>query len=157
MPSECWQQLVVDARLKVKALGVAAGHHLDQILVAGLVFAQKHKVAGGVVDAADLVKAGARRNIHLTSDDRANPVGFCLFVEVDGSVHCSVVGDGYRLLSQLLCPLHQLLDPARAVEQAVFTVDMKMNKLIFHSCIPPFTFSEDRRRFPRPSPALPAG
>ena len=131
------QQGAVDAGLVVEALGKAPGDHIDEIAVADLVFAQQDEVVGGGIQPVDLIEAGAGGHIDLAADDGADALLFALLVEIDDAVHHAVVGDGDGRLSQLPGALHQSLDAAGAVQQAVFAVDVQMDK-IGHGGSPPF-------------------
>ena len=68
-------------------------------------------------------------DVDLAADDGADPFLFCGLVEVNGPVHHPVVGDGHRLLAQLLGPGHQLVQFAGPVQQAVLGMAMQMNKI----------------------------
>ncbi len=114
------QQLPVDTGLVVKALGEARRAKLDEVLVAGHVFAQQHQMPGLIVQLVDLIKAAAGGNVQLTADDGLDPGLFGGLVEIHAAVHHAVVGDGNGGLSQLLHPLHQRAQTAGAVQQAVF-------------------------------------
>ena len=46
----------------------------------------------------------------------------------DGTVHDAVVGYGHGALSQFLDPFGQTVDPAGPVQEAVFRMDMEVNK-----------------------------
>ena len=69
------QQRPVDARLDVKPVRKAAGDKIAEIPVADVVFAQKDEMGILVIDAVLTVKAGARRNVYLAADDRADALG----------------------------------------------------------------------------------
>ena len=88
------------------------------------------------VNAVHLVKAGARRDVDLTADNRMDARRLCRLVEVDHPVHDAVIRDGNRRLANLLDTLHQPLDPTGAVEQTVFGMQMQMDKS--HSA-PPYS------------------
>ena len=47
-------------------------------------------------------------------------------------MHRAVVGQGQRRLAQPLGALHQLLDPAQAVEQREFRVDVEVDEVVGH-------------------------
>ena len=120
------QQVQVDSGLDVKALQIALGHHVGQVAVALLVPAQEDQVVVVGVELMDLLKPGAPRgaDVDLAADDGLDPRRLAGPVEVDHPVHAAVVGDGHRLLAQVLHPLHQLFDPAGAVQQRKFRVQM---------------------------------
>ena len=113
------QQLHVDAGPAVEALQKALGNQIAQVAVAGLVPAEQHQMGVLAVHPVDLVEAGSGGHVDLAADDGLDPRGFGGLVEVDDAVHNPVVCDGHGRLPQLLHPLHQLPDPAGAVEEAV--------------------------------------
>ena len=124
-----FQQLLVHPGLGVKALGESGRHHLDQVLVAGLVFAQQDQVVVAV-HLVDLVEAGAGGHIDLAPDDGLDAGLFGRLVKLHAAVHHPVVGAGDGGLAALLDPLHQPVDPAGAVQQAVLGVDVQMDKAL---------------------------
>ena len=122
------QQLPVDTRLAVKAADERLGHEAAEVVVARLVAAQKNEVGVRRVEAVFPPLQRARRDVHLAADDGLYPRLATGAVERDSAVHDAVVGHGKRCLSQLLGAERQRRDTTRAVKQAVFAVDMKMNK-----------------------------
>ena len=124
-----FQQLLVHPGLGVKALGEGGRHHLDQVLVAGLVFAQQDQVVVAV-HLVDLVEAGAGGHIDLAPDDGLDAGLFGRLVKLHAAVHHPVVGAGDGGLAALSDPLHQPVDPAGAVQQAVLGVDVQMDKAL---------------------------
>jgi len=74
------------------------------------------------------VKARPRGDISLAADDRLDSRFFRFFIKIDGAVHNAVVGHRNAGLPQFLDARDKVAYPARAVEQAVFAVDMKMHK-----------------------------
>ncbi len=69
------QQVMVNARLGIKALQETGGYHFDQVFIPGFIFAEQDQVVVAV-NAVDLIKAGAGGNIHLTANDRLDACGF---------------------------------------------------------------------------------
>ena len=51
------QQVMVNARLGIKALHEGSGHHLDEVLIAGLILAEQDKMVVAV-DFVDFIEAG---------------------------------------------------------------------------------------------------
>ena len=125
-----FQQFLVHPGFGIKAFQKTRADHLDQVLVACFVFAKQHKMVVAV-DAVDLIKAGAGSNIHLTADDGFDACRNCGIVELHAAIHNAVVGDGHGGLAQLLDAVEKFVDPARAVQQAVFGMQMQMGKLSF--------------------------
>ena len=75
-----------------------------------------------------LIKAGTRRDIDLTADDRAYPLFLTFLIKIDHTVHDAVIGDGKGILSKLLCPFNKAGDPTGAVQQTVFSMNMQVCK-----------------------------
>ena len=122
------EQIVIDAGLVVEALDVRKRDELHEVAVARLVLREQDEVI--VLDAVHLgaFLAPARRHVDLTADDGLHALRHRLLVEVDDAVHRTVVRDGDGRHALLLDGGDQLLDAARAVEEAVFRVDVQMHE-----------------------------
>ena len=120
------QQGIVHPRAVVVAPQPALAHQRGQVLIALLVLAQQNQVAVVAGDAGLVVHV--RADVHLAADHRMDALGLGRTVEVQHAVHHAVVGDGAGLHAQLLQPLHQRLDAARAVQQRIFRVQMQVCK-----------------------------
>ena len=133
------QQLVVDAGLFVEAVDKGLADHVDEVLVAGVIFAEEDQVVVLRVEPVHLVGAGAAGHIDLAADDGLDPFGLGGLIEVDDPVHHPVVGDGHRVLPQGEDLVHQLVDAAGPVEQAVLGVQVQVDKavVIGHCFLPP--------------------
>ena len=81
------------------------------------------------VDLVYFIKTGAGGNVDLTADDRLDACFFRRLVKLHAPIHHPVVGAGNGSLSALLHPVHQLVDAAGTVQQAVLGMDMKMDKI----------------------------
>ena len=132
---ELGEHLLVDARPVVEPLRVSDARQLQQVLVAGEVLGQQDQVICGVGDGRlALVVPAAGGDIGLDPDDRLDPGGLRLGVELDGPEHIAVVRDGHRIHAQLLAPREQRLKLNRPVEQRVLAVQMEVRKsFICHS------------------------
>ena len=122
------QQRLVDAGLDVKALQEALGDQIAEVAVAHLVLAQEHQMVGRAVQLVDPVGHLPRGHIDLAPDNRLHALGLAGAVEIHRAVHHPVVRDGHGGLPQLLDVLRQPLNPARAVQQAEFGMDMQVDK-----------------------------
>ena len=122
-----FQQFLINAGLGIKALHKGGRHHFDQVFVAGLIFAQQDQVVVAV-DLIYLVKAGAGGHIHLTADDGLDASLFCSLIKLHAAVHHAVVGAGNGGLSALFYAIHQLVNAAGTIQQAVLCVDVQMDK-----------------------------
>ena len=122
------QKVHVHARAVVEAVDEAARDHIDEILIARHILAQQDQMIGLAVERIHLVKARSRRDIDLAADDRLDPGSLRSLVEINDAVHHAVIRQGDGLLPKLLDTGHHVLDAARAVKQAVFRVDVQMDK-----------------------------
>ena len=130
------KQLVVDARLVVVALGVAAAAQAAEVLVALEVAGEQRQVKDALfpVLSAAAVSPGAEagHHIRLVADDRLDPHPRRVVIEMHRPVHVAVVGHGERrglpLGRHFLGPLQQVLELGRAVEQAVLRVLVQVGK-----------------------------
>ena len=123
------QQVLVDARLVVEALGVAGRHQLDQVVVALAGLGEQHQVIRGLARRAALGAPIARGDVDLTAEDRIDPALARLIVEHDRREHVAVLGDRRGRHLQLHRRVEQLLDAARAVEQRVLGVQVQVNEV----------------------------
>ena len=114
------QQVLVDPGLHIEALCPRKGHHVGEIAVALLIFAQQHQMAALAVEFVDFIKPGAalRGYIDLAADDGLDPLRLAGPVEVDDAVHDAVIRNGAGGLPHGLHNSRQLLDLAEAVQQA---------------------------------------
>ena len=122
------QQRPVDPGLDVEALGKAGRDQITEVAVAGLVFAQKDQVTVLLVAPRLAVKARARGDIDLAADDGLDPRRLTGLIEGHRAVHDPVVGERDGALAELPDARGKPVRAAGAVEQAEFTVNMKVNK-----------------------------
>ena len=124
------EQLLVDARLVIEALGVAGRDQLDQVLEALLVLGEQHEVVGGLAGRAALVAAIAGRDVDLAAEDRLDAALARRVVKDDRREHVAVLGDGERRHLELLRLIEQLVDAAGAVEQRELGVQVKVDEVM---------------------------
>jgi hypothetical protein len=53
-------------------------------------------------------------------------------IKIDDAIHSAVVSDSKAVHAQLFGPGNKLRNAAHAIEQAIFSVDMKVGKLLWH-------------------------
>jgi len=53
-------------------------------------------------------------------------------IKIDDTIHGTVVSDSKAVHAQLFGPGNKLRDAAHAIEQAIFSVDVEMDKLPWH-------------------------
>ena len=122
------KKLLIYTRLGVKALHEGGGYHLDEVFIACLILAEQDKMVVAV-DFVDFIEAGAGGHIDLTADDGLDTCLFCSLIELDTAVHDAVIRDGDGILTTLLDAVHELVDTAGTVQQAVFGMDVEMNEV----------------------------
>ena len=76
--------------------------------------------------------------VDLAANDRLDSGSLARLIEINDSVHYSVVCDGHCILSQFFDPLDQLTDTAGAIQQGVFRMHVKVCKghLLSPFCVP---------------------
>ena len=122
------EQVKVDTGPDVEALDICLRHHIGQVAVARLVFAQQHHMAGLGIKLMLLVKAGTAGHIHLAADDGVDPLRLAGPVKVDSAVHGAVIRNGAGSLPHLLDQLRQVTDAAGAIQKAILRMDMEVGK-----------------------------
>ncbi len=101
------QQLPVDAGTIVKTFAVTGGNQPTEIAVADEIFTEQDIMIRGLGRApgVGLLEPAAGGDIDLAADDRFDPGGNRLGVELDGAEHVAVVGHGHRRHPVFLDPL----------------------------------------------------
>jgi len=120
------EQLPVGARLVVVALEIGGRRELHEILVAGLVARQQREVRVALLDPGAAVSVGG--HVELEPEDGLDALLLRGAVELDGAAERTVVGERHRGHAEFFGPGDEFLDPARAVEQRVFAVHVKMDE-----------------------------
>jgi len=121
---------MVYPRFSVKSVGIGYGRKLHQVVVPFVVFRKEDEMVVPV----SLVPGGVPLGIHvdLAADDWLDACGQAFIVKFHGAVHGAVVGHGDGGHSVLHGPGGELVAPYGPVEEAVFSMDVKMNKLSGH-------------------------
>ena len=119
------ERLEVNTRLVVEAVDEARRHDLHKVRVALVIFREQHEVVVAVLALSDLtVKAGAAREIDLAAEDRLDALFQRLLIEVDDTVHHTVVGDRHRIHPELPAARDHLRDPTGTIEKTVACMNM---------------------------------
>src|SRR5205085_9279113 len=85
----------------------------------------------GLLDAgARLVVPAARSHVDLAAENGLDALVEAGVVEGDGAEHVAVVGDRHRLHAQTADLVHELIDVARAVKEAVFGVKVEVDEVL---------------------------
>jgi hypothetical protein len=117
------QQIVIDARLIIKAVEKAGGDQLNQVAVAFVAFSEQDEMVLALrVSAAILVIVG--RDVNFAPDDRLHAVRLSLMEKVSRSKKVSVVSNRYRRHAPACRLGRQFADFASAVEERVIRVQM---------------------------------
>ena len=123
------QQFLVDSRFVVETLQEAVGHQLDQVAVSGRVFAQQDQVVVGLFPSRGPFAGRSSCHVDLAADDGLDPVAVGSFVEAHGAEQVAVIGHGRCRHVELRQMLHQGIDFAGAVQQAVIGMEVQVNKV----------------------------
>ena len=70
------------------------------------------------------IEAGAAREIDLTAEDRLDSLLLRLLIEVDDTLHHTVIGDGHRITPEIPAAHDHIRDPTGAIEKAVACMNM---------------------------------
>ena len=122
--------LAVDPRLVVVAVDVGVGREAAQVLVAAVVLRQQDEVERLAVGLALLVGHRPAGDVGLDADDRLDPLVPGGLVERHRAVEGAVVRDGHRIHALRGRRVDQLRDPAEAVKQAEFGVDVEVGEVV---------------------------
>ena len=123
-----FQKWPIDPGLDVKTLQEAAAHQVAEVFVPRLVFDQKDQMSVAPVPVIVPVPAVMGGHIDLAADDGLYPGLFHGLIESHDAVHDAVVRDGDGVLAQGFYLIGNGVDPAGAVQKAVFRVYMKVDK-----------------------------
>ena len=124
------QELLVDARTVVEALGVPRGHELDEVVVALGAGGEQGQVVVGVGDPGGaLVEPAPRGHVDLAAEDGRNTPVAAGVVERHRPEHVAVIGDGQRLHAEPRGLVHEGVDLAGPVEEAVLGVQVEVDEL----------------------------
>ena len=124
-----FKKVSVNSRLVVETCNKTFGNKFYQVVVTGIVFAEKHKMIRLRINIMNLVKPCSRCNVHFTSDHRFYSGFFCFAIKINCAVHDTVISNSNGLLAECGCALYQFIYPACSVKKAVHTVKMKMNEI----------------------------
>ena len=124
------QQLHIHAGTAVKALGKARRDQSHEVLVALHVLAEEDEVVIRPLAALHtrLIEAGIGGDVDLTADDGLDARLFAGLVKGDCAVQHAVIRNGHGIVTALLHPRGEVGYTARAVQKAVFGVEVKMDE-----------------------------
>ena len=124
------QVLAVDPRLVVVAVDVRVGDEPAEVPVADVVLGEKDEVERLGVGLALLVAHRPARDVRLHADDRADPARERRLVERDGPVERPVVREAEVREPEPLRLVHEVGDPAEAVEQGELGVRVEVDEVV---------------------------
>ena len=156
-PGVAGQEVVVDARLIVKPVGVGDGDDLHQVVIPLLRLGEEEQVV--VLAFLFSGAVAVRVNVGLAPQDGLHALGAAVLVELHNAVHDPVIGHGHRLVARLLLAparhlFGQVLGADGAVQQAVLRVDVQMNKGSRHLSLTPLFAALLRGGVPVPAAGL---
>jgi hypothetical protein len=124
------EKLHVHPGVIVEAFQMTESHQAAEILVSFLVHGEKDQVVSirAPVLRHGAVFAVAGGDIHFTAQDRFDSLVRALGEELHGAEDVPVVRDGHSFHVESASFIQKRTDPDRAVQEAVFRVDMKVNE-----------------------------
>ena len=125
------EKLFIYPGLIVKTFEVAFGNQLEQIAVALIVLDQQSKMIGALVGRLSAMAIGLG-DIDFAANDWFYTCFLSCHIKIDDAVHGAVVSNSKAIHTQFLGPGNKLGDAAHAIEQAIFGVDVKVSKLLWH-------------------------
>jgi len=140
------EQLPVHSGLVIEPFEKREAREFDEIAITARVLCEQGQVvihlptvlgvAAGVIDASASTRTLASafvRHVRLGADDRRDAVSATLAVEIQHSVHVSVIGDAERGLTIASSRLHQFVQAGGPVQHGILRVDVKVGERIAHS------------------------
>jgi hypothetical protein len=104
---------------------VRNGGELDEVFVANVVFGEHELMVFGPLFLLGDVTVN---DVHLIANDGLDAFSFTYLQQLNRAVHDAVIGEGDRIHPQFQGPIHQRIDMASTIEQAVVAVDVQTNK-----------------------------
>ena len=126
------QKFLVHAGFIIKAFGKGSGDHFRKVSVAFVILAEEDKVVCVAVCACGFFKSGGMRDVDLAPDDGFDARVPARLPECDRAVHHAMVGNCHCLLSALLHSRGDVRDSARAVQQAIFAMQVQCTNPFIH-------------------------
>jgi hypothetical protein len=102
---------------------------VEKVVIAFKVFGEEEEMSGSLLRRSRfLVKATPRGEVNFAPDDRFDAGIFAFFIKLNRAEEISVVGQRQGRHRELLCLFGKILRTAGPIEQAVFRMNMKMDK-----------------------------
>ena len=103
----------------------ATAYNFYQIFIAFVIFRQKYQMIVAILPAGYfLVKTGIRCHINLTPQNGIDSCSLGLFIEINNTVHNTMVGDGTGRHAQFLNTFYIFFDFVGSVQETVLRMDM---------------------------------
>src|SRR5713226_5102453 len=127
------EQVVVHARLVVKAGQTSRGDQFDQVAVALGILAQQYQVVGaagsGSFRIGRLLLVTAASHVNLAADDRFDAARGGFVEKIGRGEQVAVVGDGHGGHAAARSLIYDRSDVTGAVQKTVVSVQMEMDKI----------------------------
>ena len=85
------EQVHIDARFHIKALGKAERHHMDEVAVAGHILAPQNQMAVPFAITIAALNTRLRRQLYLAANHRMDALGLAGAVKINHAVHHAVI------------------------------------------------------------------
>src|SRR5689334_6716955 len=125
------EQILVDARLVIKAFGIRFRSQTNEVLITLVVLRQQDQMKVGLLTrrTRGFLFATAARDVSLAADDRLHAAILHRVVKGDGAEDVAVIRHGTRRHFQLFHPFGEWFYLNSAVEQTVISMKMEVYEL----------------------------
>jgi hypothetical protein len=125
------EKLFIHSGLIVESLKVTLSNQLEQIAIAFFVLGQQSEMMGSPMGwfSATAISLGG---VDFAANDWFYTCFLSRYIEVNDAIHGTVVSDSQAVHARFLGAGDELRYAAHAIEQAVFGMDVKVGKLLWH-------------------------
>ena len=118
------QNIMVHTRLIVESASKSLGYDLHQIFIALFVLCQKDQMALMLIELWCLIGHLSSRRIDFTTQNGLYTLFLTFFIEINDAEHNAVIGDGTSFHPLFLDFFDQIFDSSRAIQKAIFCMNM---------------------------------
>jgi hypothetical protein len=112
---------------------MGVGNQFEEVLVTGEVFREQAEMEDAfalVVGAAVFFETGSLDEVKFAADERFDTFRLGGVIEIDGAKEIPVVGEGEGRHAEGHGAVHEAVDAAGSVQQAVVRMDVEMDKVL---------------------------
>lgn len=113
----------------VEPFGVREGDEFDEVLVAVEGFGEENESSTGLVNHGLFIKASARREEGIETNDGLDAFFGAGFIKIDGTVEGASIGNSEGVLPVFFGGFGEFFGGGEGVEEGIVGVDVEVNKL----------------------------